>query len=178
MKSEQLELQIRSEFSLKLQKNKNGTESYSFSSDNYNAGVCGSGHNLSTDIHQGDPTYDAARANMGGTPWVMFNKDQGQELIDNTTKEWITINNINGIKFINKTDDSKYIFIPRGGYWYDMTHSSINSLAFYWSTTWSPYPNCCYHLVFGSSTVSITDYPGYSNRNGMSIRGIVSPKQW
>ena len=38
---------------------------------------------------------------------MMFTKDQGQELIDNTTSEWITLNNTNGRKFINKTDTAE-----------------------------------------------------------------------
>src|SRR5574344_1810477 len=45
----------------------------------------------------------------------MFTKTQGQELIDNTTSEWTTINGVNGRKFINKSDSNKYIFLPAGG---------------------------------------------------------------
>ena len=91
--------------------NKNGSGSYVFSSDNYNAGKCGSGHNLSGDIPQGNATYDSARANMR-EPWMMLTKDQGQELIGNTTSTWNSINGVNGRKFTNKTDTSKYIFLP------------------------------------------------------------------
>ena len=93
---------------LKFNKNKNGNGSYSFSSDNYNAGKCGLGHTLSGDIPQGNATYDAARKNMG-EPWMMFTKDQGQELIDNTTSEWTTVNGVNGRKFTSKADSSKLI---------------------------------------------------------------------
>ena len=104
---------------LKLNKNKNGSVSYSFSEANYKAGLCGSGHTLSVDkrdIPQGDPTYDAARANMG-EPWMMFTKDQGQELIDHTTSTWTTINGVNGRKFTSKTNSSKYIFLPSASTW-------------------------------------------------------------
>ena len=94
--------------------------SYSFSQANYNAGVCGSGHNLSGDIPQGNATYDAARANMG-SPWKMFTQTQGQELIDGTNSTWTTINGVNGRKFTSKTDSSKYIFLPAGGYWNSAT---------------------------------------------------------
>ena len=72
---------------LKPNKNKNGNGSYAFTQSNYNAGLCGSGHTLNKDIPQGDPTYDAARRNMG-EPWMMFTYNQGQELInsDNVTQ--------------------------------------------------------------------------------------------
>ena len=53
-----------------------------------------------------------------GSPWKMFTQAQGQELIDGTNSTWTTINGINGRKFTSKTDTSKYIFLPAGGYWY------------------------------------------------------------
>ena len=53
-----------------------------------------------------------------GKPWMMFTKEQAQELIDNTTYEWTTINGVNGRKFTSKTDSSKYIFLPAAGVWY------------------------------------------------------------
>ena len=111
--------------------NKNGTESYSFSKDNYNAGKCGSGHNLSGDLPQGDSTYDAATANMGSR-WKMPTKDQWQELIDGTNSEWVTLNGVNGRIFIfNK--DSKYIFLPAGGYWDRTTLWNVSN-CYYWTT--------------------------------------------
>ena len=60
-----------------INQNKNGSGDYSFSESNYNAGKCGKGHTLTGDITQGDPNYDAARANMK-EPWMMFTKEQGQ----------------------------------------------------------------------------------------------------
>ena len=78
-----------------LIKNKNGTRSYDFSSDNYNAGICGSGHTLTSNFTQGDPTYDGARANIG-YPWMMPTKTQCGELTDKTKSIWATICGING----------------------------------------------------------------------------------
>ena len=121
-------------------KNKNGTGSYSFSQANYNAGVCGSGHNLSGDIPQGNATYDAATANMGSR-WKMFTQAQGQELIDGTNSTWTTINGVNGRKFSSKKDSTKYIFLPAGGYLNDTTHNASTSIGNYWSTTFDTSDN-------------------------------------
>ena len=60
---------------------------------------------------------DAARANMGGE-WRMPTKDEFQELLDNTTNEWVIDFNgsgVNGMKFISKADATKYIFIHASG---------------------------------------------------------------
>ena len=87
-------------------------------------------------------------------PWMMFTKTQGQELIDNTISEWITLNNTNGRKFINKTDTSKYIFLPAAGYWYysesyGSTYYLDGSLAQYWSITGdSSYTSYAWYIQF------------------------------
>ena len=137
-------------------KNKNGSGSYSFSGENYNAGVCGSGHNRSSDIPQGNATYDAATANMG-SPWKMFTKTQGQELIDHTTSTWTSINEVNGRKFTSKTDSSKYIFLPAGGYWLDAPHYDIGSSGYYWSSTYNE-STYVWHLHFSSSSLDISSF--------------------
>ena len=68
--------------------------SYSFSQANYNGGVCGSCHILTSNIHQGDATYDAARANMGSSCKMPTN-DRAMELED-ANYTWTTINGVNG----------------------------------------------------------------------------------
>ena len=155
-----------------LIKNKNGSGSYDFSQDNYNAGLCGSGYTLKKnkrDIPQGDPTYDSARANMG-EPWMMFTKDQVYELTRNTYHGWTTINGINGYKFFNKTDLSIYIFLPAAGSWRGTSYSSDNSYGQYFSTTiydWSSLE--AWYLYFYSTSI-ITHNAGQDY--GSSIRGI------
>lgn len=62
-----------------------------------------------------DLSDDAARVNMGGN-WRMPSQAQLEELITGTTNSWVTINGVAGRKFQNKTDSSKYIFIPAAGY--------------------------------------------------------------
>ena len=148
--------------------NINYKSSYSFSESNYNAGKCGSGHTLSGDIPQGNATYDAARKNMG-EPWMMFTKDQGQELIDNTTSEWTSINGVNGRKFTSKTDSSKYIFLPSGGFCDYTSLHNAGSNGCYWSITYNhPSPALAWLISISSNSVywGYTVYPF----SGLSIR--------
>ena len=58
---------------------------------------------------------DAAHANMGGD-WHMPTPKQCQELIDNTTRVWTILDDVNGRLFTSKKDGSKSIFIPAAGY--------------------------------------------------------------
>lgn len=66
---------------------------------------------------------DAAHVNMGGD-WHMPTPEQFKELINETTSKWERQNGVNGMKFISKEDESKYIFIPAAG---DAWHGSINN---------------------------------------------------
>ena len=50
-----------------------------------------------------------------GDSWRMPTDEECAELINNTKHEYTAINGVNGTKFINKTDASKYIFIPLAG---------------------------------------------------------------
>ena len=87
------------------------------------------------DIPQGDIRYDAAAANME-SPCRMPTKAQCQELINTRyiTSEWTSMNGVNGYKFTNKSESSKYIFLPAGGYWNNTAHTGELQLGNYWST--------------------------------------------
>ena len=61
-----------------------------------------------------DLSKDTARQTWGGD-WHMPTKAQFEELITNTNNSWVIINSRKGYKFTNKTDDSKYIFLPAAG---------------------------------------------------------------
>ena len=146
--------------------NKNGNGSYDFSEANYNAGKCGKGHYLTSDIPQGYDIYDAARANMG-SPWRMPTKAQCQELIDNTTSTWTTINGVNGRKFSSKKDSTKYIFLPAGGWWVETAHYNKKQYCYSWTTSLSSSTQS--YLLYFISTGSLTT--GVSYRYwGFSVR--------
>ena len=58
---------------------------------------------------------DAAYANSDGL-LRMPTQEECEELMNYTDNEWATINGINGSKFTNRSDSSKYIFIPAAGW--------------------------------------------------------------
>lgn len=69
--------------------------------------------NLTNGVLNSD--VDAAYVHTNGAA-KMPTQEQLQELIDSTTNEWTAINGVNGYKFTNKNDSSKYIFVPAAGY--------------------------------------------------------------
>ena len=105
---------------------------------------------------------------------MMFTKYQGQELIDNTTNEWTTINGVNGYKFINKTDTAKYIFLPAGGYCDSYGHEYLLEYGRYWTSTY--YGSAISHALGISSTTVWWRGDG-SRYFGQSIRP-VRPLEW
>ena len=110
-----------------------------------------------------------------GSQWKMFTKDQGQELIDGTNHIWTDVNKVDGIKFISKTDSTKYIFLPTAGYWNDYPISNPNNVGQIggsWSTTWYGDRNQTL-LFFNNKVTDLTPSIGSSSRYlGYSIRGI------
>ena len=106
---------------------------------------------------------------------MMFTKNQGNELINNTDSSWTTIDGVNGYKFFNKTNSSRYIFLQASGYWSDTTHYSVNSLGGYWSTTCSS-PSHNWNMIIDSTNISFRDTLGH--RSGFSIRPIAPPCPW
>ena len=76
--------------------------------------------------------YDTAYRTWGGS-WHMPTKAQWQELINNTTYTWTTINGVNGGKFT--ASNGNYIFIPAAGYWFSGSRYSEGSTGRYWSSS-------------------------------------------
>ena len=80
---------------------------------------------LNTDV-------DAAYVHTNGLA-KMPTKEQYQELLDETTQSWeenFNGSGINGVKFINKKNPSKYIFIPYTGYYWK--YGRYNNYSFIW----------------------------------------------
>ena len=116
-----------------------------------------------------DPEDDAATQIMG-SDWRMPTKDECQELLDNTTNEWTTINNVRGRKFTSKTDTSKYIFIPAAGYCDGGSVSNVGYDGGVWSSslrTSDPY--AAWGLSFYSDNCYVLSYYRYEGR---SVRGV------
>ena len=79
----------------------------------------------------GDADYDAATANWGGS-WRMPISDELEELVDNCTWTWTTLNDVNGYLVTGSNGNS--IFLPAAGY----RRTSLryaSSFGYYWSST-------------------------------------------
>ena len=77
----------------------------------------------------GNPKYDAASANWGGS-WRMPTKNEMQELINNCTWTWTTQNGVNGYLVTGKNNNS--IFLPASGYKGGQVEN-LNVSSYYWS---------------------------------------------
>ena len=114
--------------------------------------------------------YDAATANWG-SPWVMPNMEQMEELVDNCTSEWITENGVNGLRFTGSNGAS--IFLPAAGErWYDDL-SLAGSYGGYWSSMLNEWDTDCgwlWYLYFESGYVD-----AYADAGGVgrSVRPVV-----
>ena len=83
------------------------------------------------------PEFDAAYKATDGAA-RMPTQDDIQELIDNTFYEWVenfNNSNVNGIKFISKTDKSKYIFIPAAGNYNNGSVDGVGKYGLVWSSS-------------------------------------------
>lgn len=81
-----------------------------------------------------DSGYDAARELLGGS-WRMPTATEFEELLDNTDREWTTINGVNGWKFMKKSDHSVYVFFPAAGYAHETSLEDVGSKGRYWSSS-------------------------------------------
>jgi len=85
---------------------------------------------IGTDI--AGTSYDVAHVKWSGS-WVMPSRAQIQELLDNCTKKWTTVNGVNGYLFIGKNGNS--VFLPAAGYRWSSEFSSAGNSGCYWSST-------------------------------------------
>ena len=77
---------------------------------------------------------DSVHVNMGGN-WHMPTPEQIQELIDNTTSEWMENDGVKGRLFISKKNASNSIFIPASGLAADGYVYSDKNAGCIWSST-------------------------------------------
>lgn len=122
-------------------------------------------HDIGKDI--AGTQYDAATANWG-SPWVMPNKEQMEELVDNCTKEWTTENGVNGWRFTGPNGAS--IFLPAAGYRWSGDLDYTGSRGHYCSSSLLElYTNHAVCLLFDSRRVD----PNPNRRgNGLSVRPV------
>ena len=116
-------------------------------------------------------SVDAAYVHTNGKA-KMPTLDQMKELLSGTNNEWTTINGVAGRKFTNKTDSSKYIFIPSTGYFYNGSRRGNGSNGYVWSSSvgTSGVSNA-YELYFSSGSVGAGGSPRFF---ALSVRGVLA----
>ena len=78
------------------------------------------------------PEDDAAHVNWGGS-WRMPKKEEQDELRDNCTWVWTSVNGVNGYKVTGTNGNS--IFLPAAGYRVGKDISENGKNGYYWSST-------------------------------------------
>ena len=114
-----------------------------------------------------DPEDDVAHVKWGGS-WRMPTKAEQDELRNNCTWEWTTLNDVNGYKVTGPNGNS--IFLPVAGF-YDSTDIYYNGYGGnYWSSTlYGGSDNDACGLFYDDSYYSW----GYNSRNsGLSVRPV------
>ena len=135
---------------------------YDFSNANYTSkGLNAISTNLTL-------AQDAANVRLGGD-WRMPTKTECEELYRNTNVTWITINGVAGCKFANKTDASKYIFIPAVGTFNEAELFNWGTYSYVWSSTFGTSTNAWY-LNFDSNSQNMGNFNRYFGR---SVRGVL-----
>ena len=120
-----------------------------------------------TDI-SGKPQYDAATANWGGA-WRMPIKAEQQELLNNCTWEWTTLNDVYGYKVTGPNGNS--IFLPAAGFRSGTSSFDVGSGGRYWSSTPTVDDgDCAWDLYFDSDGY---DWCWDYRYDGQSVRPVL-----
>ena len=119
------------------------------------------------------PEDDAATANWG-SDWRMPTQAEFQELLDNTTVTWATLNGVNGQIFTASNGNS--LFLPAAGY---RMYDELNDVGYfgsYWSSSLSTVSPIYAWLFY-----FLSDYYGmngdYGRFYGQSVRPVRSASQ-
>lgn len=134
---------------------------YSFSDANYNASP---GKQISGDIPL---SQDAANAYLGSS-WRMPTRLEFQELYDNCTSEWVTMNSVTGRRFTSKINGNT-IFFPCAGRYSGTNLYDRDSFGYYWSA--SRYSDS-YGYYWLSSMGTVDPQGNYNRRYGFPIRAV------
>lgn len=116
----------------------------------------------------GNAAYDAATANWGGS-WRMPTRAEMQELINDCTWEWTTVNGVKGYKVTSKINGNS-IFFPAAGFRRGSSLSGAGYYGYYWSSTSSESDTrFAYYLGFYSGNSSLY---WYYRSDGRSVRPV------
>lgn len=112
----------------------------------------------------GNPQYDAARANWGGT-WRLPTKAEFDELVNKCKWEWTTQGGKKGYRVIGPSGNS--IFLPAAGWRSGSSLYDADTRGYYWSSTPDGSTDAVFDLLFFSgyrSTYWIRRFSGFPVR--------------
>lgn len=151
-----------------------------FSWGNTDGHAEGSGYDFSQAVYDTTPgkaitnnlslSQDAARANLGA-PWRMPTAAEFQELYDNCTYVWTTLNGVNGILFTSNVNGNT-LFFPAAGFYNGTSLSNRGSRGGYWSSAYNS-ATSAHSLGFDSSSIDPQNDSG--RRIGFSVRAVIDP---
>ena len=98
----------------------------------YDEDNCKTDNRSMSDI-RGNSSYDAARANWGGS-WRLPTIAECKELLNNCTRQWTTQNGVKGMRFTSKRNGNR-IFFPAAGWRKGLGTYSEGQGSEYWSST-------------------------------------------
>ena len=134
--------------------------------NNSTNGFNGFADNLTTLL----PEDDAAAVNWGND-WRMPTHEEWQELYQNTTQTWITLNGVNG-HLITASNGNK-IFLPAAGD-YGENIDNVSNYGEYWSSSLrTDYADCALGLGFSWSDYQLVNCYDY-RYFGASVRAVYS----
>lgn len=136
-------------------------EGYDFSQEAYNSTPAAA---ISEDLSL---EQDAARVNLG-SPWRMPTAADFQELYDNCTSVWTTLNGKKGRLFTSNVNGNT-LFFPAAGYYNGSSLDGRGSYGYYWSSTYGSATNA---RVLSFSSSSISPQGNDSRRDGISVRAV------
>ena len=114
---------------------------------------------------------DAAYVNWG-SGWRMPSEDQLQELIDNCTTSYATLNGVKGSVFYSKHNDA-WLFFPAAGWHHRDDIYYLGYEGFYRSRTLAKYvSNSAQYMNTNKSTATISNIN--ERYGGMSVRAVIS----
>ena len=124
--------------------------------NDYSSSTCKTWERSMSDI-RGNSSYDAARANWGGS-WRLPTKSEYDELVNNCTRQWTTQNGVKGMRFTSKKNGNS-VFFPAAGWRDGASAYGAGEGGYYWSST--PYGGStqrAYGLYFDSGGSASTDW--------------------
>ena len=151
-----------------------------FSWGNVDGHAAGSGYEFSQEVYDSTPgknietdlgiDSDAAHVNLG-EPWRMPTKDEFQELYDNCTSEWTSLDGVAGRLFTSNIN-GKSVFLPASGYYNGTFLSSHGATGVYWASSYYS-DTFAYYLQLNSTEV----HPQYHQVRhwGFTVRAVRDP---